>query len=64
MTTPDTPTLQEKLVKENAELRKELLNQWEYNHAEHCGHLDAHDECHWPMPRILLYKVGGEEIQT
>ncbi len=43
------------LEKENAELRAELLNQWEYNHAEHCSNDWPHPgrDCQWPRPPIL-----------
>lgn len=36
-------------------LRRELLNQWESNHAEHCGVLGTHNvtDCRWPPPAIL-----------
>lgn len=39
------------------ELALELANQWEYNHAEHCGHIwgtyPHAGVCHWPMPAGL-----------
>jgi len=35
--------------------REELLNQWVYNHAEHCGNDWPHEGiCHWPQPEILV----------
>lgn len=38
-------------------LRADLLDQWESNHWEHCGH-DCPDDpplsgCHWPKPASL-----------
>jgi hypothetical protein len=47
----DVVTLEEEIK----ELRAELLRQWEYNHAEHCGHTFPQDKCQWPMPKILLF---------
>lgn len=38
----------------------ELLNQWECNHAEHCGHVfiagtyeHVGGACYWEMPEVL-----------
>jgi hypothetical protein len=51
-----------RLTKENAKLRKELWNQWEYNHYEHCGRGDIsgskpHEgDCYWPVPKVLMTK--------
>ena len=38
-----------------AALEAELTNQWEYNHAEHCGQMpNLHPgRCHWPKPAVL-----------
>ena len=38
-----------------AELRTELLREWEANHAEHCGRWphEPGQRCHWPQPEIL-----------
>jgi hypothetical protein len=49
----------EKLGKENAELRKELRRQWEYNHSERCDRVWPHmagEECRWPLPPLLKGK--------
>lgn len=40
-----------------AALRTELRNQWEFNHAEHCGQAPAvghAGDCHWPRPAVLM----------
>lgn len=44
-----------RLIAENAELRRELEDQWEDNHAEHCSWPVDHSNgrCHWPRPEIL-----------
>lgn len=38
-------------------LRAALYDQWETNHAEHCGHINQpypHEGlCHWPLPSLL-----------
>lgn len=38
-----------------ARLRVALHVQWEYNHAEHCGHDHSTEdhECYWPLPEML-----------
>ena len=42
------------LETENAALRQLLFEQWEFNHAEHCGKPWPHDgECYWPLPELL-----------
>ena len=44
------------LADENAELRKELQDQWEENHFEHCSRDWPHPEgkiCFWPYPTVL-----------
>lgn len=41
------------LLRENAELRGLLWEQWEFNHSEHCGGDWPHPEgkrCLWPFP--------------
>jgi DNA repair exonuclease SbcCD ATPase subunit len=44
----------ETIAAENAALRSELENQWEYNHSEHCANNWPHEgDCHWPRPAIL-----------
>ena len=45
---------------ENAALREELREQWESNHAEHCGSEWPHPEgkdCYWPLPAILRQNI-------
>jgi len=42
------------LQKEIRELRKELQEQWEFNHAEHCENNWPHEgPCQWPKPKII-----------
>jgi hypothetical protein len=37
-----------------AELRKEVLRQWETNHSEYCTNRWPHDgNCKWPVPETL-----------
>jgi hypothetical protein len=37
-----------------AALRRELLDQWETNHSEHCGSWDTpHERCYWLPPTII-----------
>jgi len=55
-----------RLTRENTELRKELWNQWEYNHAEHCtpetrGILEPIHQlvCNWPIPEVLMTKASA-----
>lgn len=42
---------------ENQTLRRELVDQWFTNHAEHCGALippwPHRGHCKWPMPEVL-----------
>lgn len=45
-----------RLTAENAELRRELEDQWEENHAEHCSWPIDHSNgqpCQWPRPEAL-----------
>jgi hypothetical protein len=45
-----------RLEHENAALREELRNQWEYNHSEHCSRVFPHPAgtpCYWPPLAIL-----------
>jgi hypothetical protein len=42
-------------------LQKELWNQWEYNHSEHCGKQLPHSSaCYWPMPDELIGYVEDD----
>jgi hypothetical protein len=42
-------------------LQKELWNQWEYNHSEHCGKQLPHSgACYWPMPDELIGYVEDD----
>ena len=45
------------LVHENLELKKQLMEQWWTNHADHCGAQAIpwpHDgECKWPLPEAF-----------
>jgi hypothetical protein len=38
-------------------LKKELINQWCFNHSEHCGYeiypCSNPDGCQWPVPKII-----------
>lgn len=39
-----------------------LCEQWEYNHAEHCGGVlphDGHERCYWPRPAELVTAANG-----
>ena len=53
-----TDTQKDARTREIAELRKELVRQWETNHSEHCGIPIPpwpHDRaCKWPMPALVL----------
>jgi hypothetical protein len=45
------------------QLEAALLEQWHYNHFEHCGKGSrdsiAHDgECYWPLPIVLGGSIG------
>jgi hypothetical protein len=44
-----------RLEEEIKQLRAELFKQWEYNHTEHCGREFPHDNCQWPMPKVLVF---------
>jgi hypothetical protein len=45
------------LQAENVALRRQLDEQWDYNHAEHCGcETPDGERCHWPRPVLL----GGD----
>lgn len=50
------------LAVENAQLRVALREEWEANHAEHCGfsHPLPHDRsvCGWPLPELLEESDG------
>ena len=51
------------LLRENAELRGVLWEQWEANHFEHCGRDWPHPEgksCYWPLPEIL--QLNSSEV--
>ena len=42
-------------------LKEQLREQWEYNHAEHCGSVWPHpdgDRCYWPPPKELVDPGG------
>ena len=57
----------ERLRAENAELRRELVAQWEFNHSERCGKVGpdpsrpwVHEgRCHWPLPEVLSLEGGS-----
>lgn len=59
-------SLIDELKHEIMELRKALAIQWEFNHAEHCGHIGQpypHDGmCHWEMPEVLTRGTSTEEV--
>lgn len=41
---------------------QELLEQWQWNHSEHCRDDWPHTEpCHWPMPPCLV-ALSNDEI--
>lgn len=44
-----------RLREENAALRRELLEQWAENHAEHCGcpEPEQNGRCMWRKPAVL-----------
>jgi hypothetical protein len=53
-----------KVKSENAALRAELRNQWEYAHSENCTLLFPHPdrtECRWPMPKVLTDALTTEK---
>lgn len=59
----DRPEI-ESLLEENAALRAELLDQWEYNHFEHCGRTWPHavgQFCGWPRPDLIRDAVAVSE---
>jgi hypothetical protein len=50
-----------RLTQENAELRAELWNQWEYNHTNQCGRGEGFwgetphkGICTWLVPKVLM----------
>lgn len=48
----DIPTAQ--LLADSWEMLKELREQWESNHFEHCRRDWPHEHiCYWPMPAVL-----------
>lgn len=49
------------VLRENAELRGVLWEEWESNHFEHCGRDWPHPKgkpCYWPPPEILTPARG------
>ena len=49
------------LEAENQLLRKEIEEQWFYNHAEHCRDEWPHDgPCMWPLPEVLGLGGGSQ----
>jgi hypothetical protein len=54
----------ELLEKENTQLKKELIEQWMSNHAEHCQRNWPHKGiCKWSIP-LSLSKETPNEILT
>ena len=52
------------LEQENNKLRKELLEQWEYNHSEHCQFKWPHDGiCNWPLPTLIQKEEASEVLR-
>jgi hypothetical protein len=62
------------LLEEELNLKKELIKQWAFNHAEHCGVIippwPHAGECQWPLPAVispseaylLLLSASGESF--
>jgi len=51
------PEYTDELLRHNLDLKKELLRQWMFNHAEHCGAIippwPHAGECQWRPPEII-----------